>query len=164
MTSLPECYAAGMNTNMKLVVTLQECGHDLCCCSMVLFWYACMEEWKTQTTAFTSYRNLRIYLKLSTTPEVIWQHLLGYKVNISRLENYVFWMRQVVHRSMHPPMETRHRSGGAKLPSAVSSHFKRFHIYKKHKFIFGSHLISADESVLLNHIRPHTLWRYFGMT
>jgi len=33
--SLPACYAAGMNTNMKLVVTLQEWRHDLCCFSMV---------------------------------------------------------------------------------------------------------------------------------
>jgi hypothetical protein len=89
-----------------------------------LLWYACIKEWKTQTTVFPSYRNMRTYLKLSTTPEVIWQHQLAYRVNMSKLENYVLLLRQVVHCPVHTS-----------------------------QFIIGSHLISADENVRLNHKR-----------
>jgi len=64
-------------------------------------WYTCIEEWKIQTTVFPSYRNMLIYLKLSTTSEVIWQHLLAYRVNMFQLENYVFLLPQVVHFSVH---------------------------------------------------------------
>lgn len=50
---------------------------------------------------------------------------------------------------------TRQRSGGAKLPYAFSSHFKRLHIHKKHKFIFGSHLKSQRMKTFSEITRPH---------
>jgi hypothetical protein len=126
------------------------------------FWYACIEEWMRKMKMFLSYRNLRTDQQLSTTPEVIWQPTLSYRINVSKLENYVFLLHQGVHSCAHPPMETHNRFGSAKLHSAISSRLTLFHICKKHKFLFGSHFISADENLLLNHTRPHTLWRYFG--
>jgi len=50
---------------------------------------------------------------------------------------------------------TRHRSGGAKLPSAVSFHFKRFHFYKKHKFYLWKPFdISRWKRLMKSHTTP----------
>lgn len=50
---------------------------------------------------------------------------------------------------------TRHISGGAKLPSTVSSHFKRFHISKKHKFhLWKPFDISGWKRLVKSHTNP----------
>jgi hypothetical protein len=149
--SLPVCYAAGMNTNVKLVVTLQEWVHDLCCCSMVpslICLYGRMEN-TDDSVPF-----LQKYAYVSQVINHSWGHLT------------VRWRIELTCPNLTTACSCRVRLstvlctcrsyGGAKLPYAVSSHFKRFHIYKKHKFFFGSHLKSADENFRWNHTRPHS--------
>jgi len=108
-------------------------------------WYACIEEWKTQTTVFPSHRNMRMYISsyqplLRSSDSTCWR----IELTCPNLRTVCScFVRLSTVRSK------RHRSSGDKLPSAVSSNFKRFHIYKKHKFIPGIHWMSVDENVRL---------------
>ena len=157
--SLLACYAAGMNTirSWRLLCS----SGDIIYVAAVWdpLWYSCIEEWKTQTKVFPSYR---IFLYISS-----YQPLLRSSESACwRIELTCLNLRTTCSCCLRlsTVLCTHHRSGGAKLPSAVSSHFKRFHICKKHKFFFGGHLISADENVWWNHTRLHKLWHYFGKT
>jgi hypothetical protein len=133
----------------------REWGHDLCCCSMVpslICLYRRMENTDDSVPFLPKYAYVYTssYQPLLRSSDICWRIELTCP-NLRTTCPYCVRLSTVLSKS--------HRSNGAKLYSAVSSNFKRFHIYKKHKLIFGSHWISADENVRLSHTRPHTLWR-----